>query len=98
MPVAGIEWIWIVVIAAIFLFGAKKVPELAKSIGRAQGEYKKARQEVDHELRNFDSPEPSPPQRSLTPVEKAAKELGIEYLGKPEDVLRKEINNVLSNK
>ncbi len=98
MPVAGVEWIWILVIAGILLFGAKKVPELAKSIGRAQGEYKKARQEVDRELRSFDSPDLTTPQPSLTPVEKAAKELGIEYHGKQEDILRREINNVLSNK
>ncbi len=32
------EWI-ILVILAIFLFGAKRIPELARNLGRAKGEF-----------------------------------------------------------
>ena len=39
--IAGQEWIIIIVLAAIFIFGAKKIPELAKTFGKAKGEYKK---------------------------------------------------------
>ena len=48
--VAGAEWIWIVVIVAVFLFGAKKIPQLAKTFGKAKGEYEKVRIEGDKEL------------------------------------------------
>ncbi|KAG2477955.1 MAG: Twin-arginine translocation protein TatA [Nitrosopumilales archaeon] len=51
--VAGAEWIWIVVIIAVFLFGAKKIPQLAKTFGKAKGEYEKGRVEGDKELKEF---------------------------------------------
>ncbi len=51
--VAGAEWIWIIVVVAIILFGAKKIPELAKTFGKAKGEYEKGRIEGDKELEEF---------------------------------------------
>ncbi len=51
--VAGAEWIWIVVIIAVLLFGAKKIPQLAKTFGKAKGEYEKGRIEGDKELEEF---------------------------------------------
>ena len=36
---------------AILLFGANKLPELARSSGQAMGEFKKGRQEIESELR-----------------------------------------------
>ena len=43
---------WLIVgVVAIFLFGgAKKLPELFKSLGRATGEFKKGKMEVEKEL------------------------------------------------
>jgi len=32
--VAGAEWLWIIVIVAVLIFGAKKIPELAKTLGK----------------------------------------------------------------
>ncbi len=49
----GAEWIWIIVIIAVFLFGAKKIPQLAKTFGKAKGEYEKGRIEGDKELEEF---------------------------------------------
>ena len=51
--IAGQEWIFIIIIAAIFIFGAKKIPELAKTFGKAKGEYKKGEIEADEELKKF---------------------------------------------
>ncbi len=51
--VAGAEWIWIVVIVAVLIFGAKKIPGLAKTFGKAKGEYEKGRIEGDKELEEF---------------------------------------------
>ena len=47
------EIIVIVVAAGLLLFGAKKIPELAKTFGKAKGEYKKGEIEADKELKEF---------------------------------------------
>ena len=44
------EWIIIIVIIAVVIFGAKRVPELARSFGRATTEYEKAKIEAKKEL------------------------------------------------
>ena len=51
--IAGQEWIFIIVIALVFIFGAKKIPELAKTIGRAKGEFEKGKIEGEKELNDF---------------------------------------------
>jgi TatA/E family protein of Tat protein translocase len=35
----------------LLLFGAKKLPELARGIGQSLGEFKKARDEFDREIK-----------------------------------------------
>ena len=49
----GTEWIWIAIIVGVFIFGAKKIPQLAKTFGKAKGEYKKGEIEADEELKKF---------------------------------------------
>ncbi len=34
----------------LLLFGAKKLPELARGLGKTMGEFKKAREEFDNEV------------------------------------------------
>ena len=51
--VAGAEWVWIIVIVAVLVFGAKKIPELAKTLGKAKGEFEKGKIEGDKELEEF---------------------------------------------
>jgi len=46
----GSEWFWIVLVI-ILLFGAKKLPELARSIGRSLGEFSRAKQDFDKEMK-----------------------------------------------
>lgn len=41
----------------ILLFGASKLPELARSMGSATGEFKKGRQEVEEELEDIQDDE-----------------------------------------
>ncbi|NBR72307.1 MAG: twin-arginine translocase TatA/TatE family subunit [Verrucomicrobia bacterium] len=47
----GSEWFWIVLVI-ILLFGAKKLPELARSIGRSLGEFSRAKDEFEKEVKN----------------------------------------------
>ena len=53
--IAGQEWIFVVVVAVILLFGAKKIPELAKTFGKAKGEYEKGKIDADRELSGYAS-------------------------------------------
>jgi sec-independent protein translocase protein TatA len=41
-----------ILIVVVLLFGAKKLPELARGLGQSLGEFKKARDEFERELRN----------------------------------------------
>ena len=50
----GIEWVVILVIIAVLLmFGPDKIPKLANSIGRAWGEVRKSRLEIETELNDL---------------------------------------------
>jgi sec-independent protein translocase protein TatA len=46
---SGMEWI-IVALLILLLFGAKKIPELARGIGQGIGEFKKASSEIRREI------------------------------------------------
>ncbi|MBW0000605.1 MAG: twin-arginine translocase TatA/TatE family subunit [Verrucomicrobia bacterium] len=43
------EWMLILIIVLV-LFGAKRLPELARSLGQSMNEFRKAREEFDREL------------------------------------------------
>ena len=50
-------WQILIIVALIaILFGAKKIPELARSIGKAKGEFKKGTQEGEQLLADEDKP------------------------------------------
>ena len=49
----GYEWVWIILIVAVLIFGAKKIPELAKTLGKAKGEFEKGKIEGEKELKDF---------------------------------------------
>jgi sec-independent protein translocase protein TatA len=43
------EWIVIFIVALLF-FGAKRIPEIAKALGKATNEFKKAKDEITDEI------------------------------------------------
>jgi sec-independent protein translocase protein TatA len=47
---AQIEGIILLAIVAGLLFGPKKIPELARGLGRAIGEFKHGRAELEHKI------------------------------------------------
>ncbi|MBV9105330.1 MAG: twin-arginine translocase TatA/TatE family subunit [Verrucomicrobia bacterium] len=55
------EWVLILVIVLV-LFGAKKLPELARSLGQSMNEFRKAREEFDKELHQAGQDLKIPPQ------------------------------------
>lgn len=45
----GITEILLIVVVIIFLFGGKRIPEIARALGRASYEYKKAKNIIKEE-------------------------------------------------
>ncbi len=52
--------ITIVIVIFILLFGAKKLPELARGVGKSIKEFKKATSSIEDEVRNAIEEEPKP--------------------------------------
>ena len=42
----------IILVIVLVLFGAKKLPELARGLGQSMNEFRKAREELDRELQS----------------------------------------------
>ena len=50
LPNLGGPELVLIFVAVLVLFGAKKLPEFAKGLGKSLGEFKKARQEFEEEI------------------------------------------------
>jgi len=86
----GFEWIIILIIIAILLlFGPQKLPELARGVGRALGEFRRGKMEVEkqisEELSEMDL------KASRAKIEKAASILGVPSSGRSEIQMKLEI-------
>jgi sec-independent protein translocase protein TatA len=49
----GMEMV-VILLIAVLLFGANKIPKLARSTGEAMGEFQKGRQQVEEELEQME--------------------------------------------
>jgi len=47
----------VVLLILVLLFGANKIPKLARSTGQAMGEFKRGREEIEDELSQMDEEE-----------------------------------------
>lgn len=72
----SIEEILEILIVAVILFGgSKKIPELARSLGRASGEFQRGgKMEIEREIRNAINYTP-PQQQATVNVREAARNL-----------------------
>jgi sec-independent protein translocase protein TatA len=50
----GTMEVLVIVVIILLLFGAKKIPELAKGIGKGMKEFKKALNDVEDEIKSTD--------------------------------------------
>jgi sec-independent protein translocase protein TatA len=80
----GFEWIILVALIVVVFFGVRKIPELARSFGKASAEFQKARIEAKRELQEMKS------QGSIgrEKLETIAESLGVDYTNKNDDELR----------
>jgi sec-independent protein translocase protein TatA len=88
----GYEWIFIIVIIVVIFFGVKKIPELARSFGKATAEYEKARIEAKKELDQIRGKDNVGREK----LEEIAESLGIDYTNKNDDDLRKAIEGAVN--
>jgi sec-independent protein translocase protein TatA len=86
----GTQELLIVFGLIVILFGASKLPELARSMGSSMGEFKKAQKESELNLKEFEKSlkEPASPKSK---VQETAQKLGIDIRGKTDDQLLDEI-------
>ena len=57
--IQGQEWIFVIIVVVVLIFGAKKIPELAKTLGKAKGEFEKGKIEAEKELKEFKEKDPN---------------------------------------
>lgn len=98
MNIAGSEWIIIILLGLVMLFGTKKLPQFSRTVGKAVGEYEKARtmfrremEEASNSARNMTKTPKitGPVSTEREKLETIASSLGIDdYAGLTDDQLR----------
>ena len=54
IPTPGGLELAVILLIAILLFGAQKIPKLARSTGQAMGEFRRGREEIEQELEELE--------------------------------------------
>jgi len=86
--ISGWEWVVIIIaVGALILWGPKKIPELARAIGEARGEFERASREAMKPERKEEKEELS----SGDVLIETARKLGISTEGKTKDQISREI-------
>jgi len=83
----------VILIAALFLFGPQKLPELARSLGSAVGEFKKAQRASEMQLTEFDSYTQGAENKITLNDKEEGKEKYATNLQEKEENEKKEIEN-----
>ncbi len=79
----------LILIAALFLFGPTKLPELARSLGKAMGEFKKAQMETEYNLKQLNDKD--------TKLHNLAVEMGLDVQNKTVEQLVEEIRSKIKS-
>lgn len=90
-----IDWIIIIAVVLILFGSAKKIPDFARNLGRATGEFTRGKMELQREINEAMN---APPGKAA-PVNytETAKTLGIDPSGKTDDQLKQEIKDKLND-
>ncbi len=101
LNIIGSEWIIIIFVALILLFGTNKLPEAGKKIGKMVGEYNKAKTEMQNQIKEYTNPDSKennisidgPVQTERQKLEYMAKSLGINIENKTDSELKQVIES-----
>ena len=95
--VGGLEWVFIIIIVVVLFFGVKKIPEIARSVGRASSEYEKAKIQAKQELNQINTKDVTGESSiDREKLESIADTLGIDSTNKNDAELRKAIDLAIS--
>ncbi len=91
-------WIIILVVALVLFGGAKKIPDFARNLGRATGEFKRGQVELETELKKamYGTPE-APSEHPKENYAEAARNLGIDPSNKSDEQISQEISEKLNS-
>src|SRR2546428_4396050 len=81
--------ILLIIIAILLLFGPQKLPELARSLGKAWGELRRGRMEIERQIRDAVGAQDTKDFGTRLPD--SARELGIDTVAKRYSEIRLEI-------
>jgi|TARA_B100001765_G_scaffold57194_1_gene34032 sec-independent protein translocase protein TatA len=94
LNIIGSEWMIIIFVALILLLGTNRFPEAAKKIGKMVGEFNKAKNEIQNEMKDVAKENieiSGPVKNERQKLEIMAKTIGIDSKKKTDDELRTEI-------
>ncbi|MEM0022100.1 MAG: twin-arginine translocase TatA/TatE family subunit [Archaeoglobaceae archaeon] len=91
----GTQELILIAIIVLILFGAGKIPEVARSLGRSVAEFRKAQREAELELRELERDLKASKDEKRAKLEKIARDLGINPEGKSDEELLEEIDKAL---
>jgi sec-independent protein translocase protein TatA len=97
LPSFGPNELILILIVAFLLFGATKLPQIARSVGKGMGEFKKAQKEAEIEVREFEREikEGTYKTEKREKLERMAKELGIDAEDKDDEELLEAISKAI---
>ena len=95
--IAGTEWFVIIMIALVLLLGPSRLPQFSRALGKAAGEYDKAKQTIRREMEQVSNPINFPAVRGAVNSEREkleliASSLGISSAGMSDEELRATIS------
>ena len=101
LNIIGTEWMIIIFVALVLLFGTNKLPEAGKKIGKMVGEYNKAKTEMQNQIKEYSNPDSKesnisingPVQTERQILEYMAKSLGINIENKTDSELKQVIES-----
>lgn len=86
---------WVVIIAVIvLLFGASAIPKIARSLGQAKGEFQRAKDDFDTEMKRAEGCQHT--KASEEQIRRTAREMGIEEEGRDLDAVKKDLQEKLA--
>lgn len=91
LNIIGSEWIIIIFVAIIVLLGTNRLPDVAKKVGKTIGDYKKARDGVQTQFKDFNNHNIAvngPVQNERQKLEMISKSLDVDFSNKSDDELR----------
>jgi sec-independent protein translocase protein TatA len=98
LNIMGSEWMIIIFVALILLFGTNKLPEAGKKIGKMVGEYNKAKTEMQNQINDMTKTETDNPmidgpvQTERQKLEKMAETIRIDTKNKSDVELKNAID------